>query len=121
MEERRKIVRMAERRKFVRIPEDLPITYEVFPIIKTEEFFTKNISQGGICFFVHEFIPKDSKLKIKLTIKKIPFYFEAVVRLAWIKQDPHVERYEIGVEFINISQEAARHLIDYISDIVKGR
>lgn len=118
MEERRRFVRMVERRRFVRIPEDLPISYEVYPIIKTEKFLTRNISQGGICFFVHKFIPKDSTLKIKLTLSKISFYFEAIARLAWIKKVPHSERYEIGVEFINISKEAAKHLIAYITDIV---
>jgi len=112
---------MIERRRFVRIPEDSAISYEVQPNTKIEEFLTRNISQGGICFFVHKFIPKDSHLKIKLSLKKISFYFEALVRLVWIKKDAHSERYEIGVEFINIPKEATEHLIAYITDIVERK
>ena len=121
MRERRRLVRMTERRRFVRIPEDSTLSYKVMSEAKTEDFFTRNISQGGISFFVHKFIPKNSNLKIKLQLKKIPFYFEAMVKLVWIRKVAHSERYEIGVEFISMPEKATELLIAYITNIVTGK
>jgi c-di-GMP-binding flagellar brake protein YcgR len=103
----------------VRIPEKAPISYEVMSDAKTADFITKDISQGGVRFFVHEFIPKDSLLKIRLTFQKMIFSFEAIVRVVWIKEDHLNERYEVGVEFVNISKKATEHLIGYIEDILR--
>lgn len=105
---------MEERRRYVRIPESSQISYEVMPNVKTRDYITRDISQGGIRFFVHEFIPKNSLLKIRLTLEKVTFSFEAVVKLVWIKEAPRSDNYEIGVEFINIPKKATEYLIGYI-------
>lgn len=110
---------MLERRRFVRVPEDSQISYEILSDTKSGDFITKDISQGGIRFLVHEFIPKDSLLKIRLTLQKITFSFEAIARIVWIREDPRNERYEVGVEFTNISKKATERLIDYIKAILE--
>ncbi len=110
---------MIERRRFVRIPESAQISYKAINKQKVEGFLTKDISQGGIRFYVHKFIPKNDTLQIRLTLKKIPFSFEALVRVIWIKEDHRNERYEIGVQFINIPARATDHLINYIKTILK--
>lgn len=118
MLERRRFVRITERRRFVRIPENSQISYEILSKPKIGNSITKDISQGGIRFFIYEFIPKNSLLRIRLTIKKIPFSFEAPVKVIWIEEDPRHSRYEVGVEFTNISQEATDHLVSYITNIL---
>lgn len=110
---------MQDGRRFLRVPENLPISYESWLSTETKESLTKDISQEGISFFVHKFIPKYSLLKIKLTLKKTPFYFEGLVRVVWIKKEPGSERYEVGVEFINIPKKATEHLTDYIKGSLK--
>lgn len=109
---------MRERRKFIRIPESAPITYEIMDDPETGEHLTKDISQGGIRFFVHRFVPVNSFLRIKLFLKKITFYFEALVKVVWIRRDPHGERFEVGVEFINMPRESTEHLIEYIQSVL---
>lgn len=109
---------MLERRKFIRVPEEATISYKILPNPKIEMFFTRDISQGGIRFFVSEEIPKDSLIEIRLTISKIPFSFKAVVKTKWVKKEPHGERYEIGVEFVNLSKEATEHLVQYIHNAI---
>jgi len=109
---------MQERRKFIRVPDNSQISYEIMPRPKVGGFFTRDISQGGIRFFVHEFIPKNSLLKIRLTLKKISFSFEAVVKLVWVREDARADRYEVGVEFINIPKKAADNLISYIKNVL---
>lgn len=105
---------MQERRRFVRMPEEATISYKILPDPKIEMFFTKDISQGGIRFFVSDLIPENSLIEIRLTISKIPFSFKAVVKTKWIKKEAHGDRYEIGVEFVNLSKEATEHLVHYI-------
>ena len=67
---------MKERRKYVRIHESSQITYELLPGESMKEYATKDISQGGIKFLTREFIPKGSRLKIKLNLYKKFFSFE---------------------------------------------
>ena len=105
---------MEERRKYIRIPERSHISYKIITGKKADEYITRDISKGGIRFLVHDFIPKDSILKIKLTLYKTSVTFEAVVRTIWIKQIPYSDQYEIGVQFIDIPSGAVSHLIDYI-------
>lgn len=109
---------MRERRKFIRIPDQSEISYKVLPNPKTAMFSTRDIGQGGLRFFVEKHIPQDSLLEIRLTIKEIPFSFKSVVKVKWIKEEPYGDRYEIGVEFVNIPKEATEHLIQYIQTVI---
>ena len=124
MEERRRIVRginIAERRKYVRIPDGSQITYQVITGKKACDYITRDLSRGGIRFFVKNFFQKDSILKIKLTMDRAPVTFEAVVKTAWVSQVPHSDQYEIGAQFIDMPSEAVGHLIDYIRIISGSR
>jgi len=109
---------MFERRKYIRIPESTEITYRRVPETKVSGYITKDISQGGIRFFIHEFIPVNSILKVRVRLKKNYFTFEALVKVKWIKEDPTGNRFEIGVEFTEISTEASKCLVDYIRAII---
>jgi len=103
-----------ERRKYVRIPDSSPVSYKVIPEEKISDYVAKDISQGGLRFFVHEFIPKDSLLKVRVTLSETTFSFEAVVKLMWINEVPYSDKYEVGVEFVNLPKESTEYLIDYI-------
>ena len=87
-----------ERRKYIRIPEQSQIFYTVIPIEKTSGYTTKDISQGGIRFMVHEFIPKNSQMKVRLTLSRTSFTFEAIVQAIWISEMPYGQAYEVGVK-----------------------
>lgn len=112
---------MRERRRYVRIPERSQISYKVIAKTKIETYLTKDIGQGGLRFFINDPVPKDSLLEIELTQKGIPFSFRAIVKAKWIRKEPHSDRYEVGVEFINIPKQATEHLRDYITVFLKNR
>lgn len=112
---------MEERRRFARIPERSPIAYEIINGAKMSESITKDISQGGIRFLVHDFVPQNNLLKVKLTLQKVPFHFEAIVRLVWIRKEAYSERYEIGVEFVSLPEKAKEHLIDYTESVLQRK
>lgn len=105
---------MEERRKFIRIPDTSQISYRVISEEKIGEYSARDISQGGLRFFVHDFIPKGSLLKVRITSSKKVFSFGAVAKLVWIKEVPHSEEYEVGVEFINLPKNLVEYVINYI-------
>ena len=107
---------MVDRRKFVRIPESSHISYKCISKEKISDYITRDVSQGGIRFLAHDFIPKGSYLKIKLDLCGSSIVIEAMVRLVWIRGVPHRDEYEVGVEFIDMPPHAAMHLISYIKD-----
>lgn len=110
---------MQERREYTRIPEESEVTYKILRAPKLNMFLTKDISSGGICFFVQESVPQNSLLEIRLTLEKVPFSFKAIVRTKWIRKVAHSERYEVGVEFVNLPEEATKHLLRYINSVIK--
>ncbi len=103
-----------DRRRYTRVPECLQIAYEILPSDTIKEYLTKDISQGGIRFLTHEFIPKGSSLKIRIIFPKTLFSFEALVRCMWIKEVPYSEEFEVGVEFMDLPPEIIDYLIGYI-------
>lgn len=78
------------------------------------DYVTKDIGQGGVRFFLHEFVPRGSLLKIKISFEKTHFSLESMVKVVWIMDDTISQRYEAGVEFVDIPPEATHYLINYI-------
>lgn len=107
-----------ERRKFIRIPEASQITYRVVSQSKTAQFVTQNLSQGGVRFFVHDFVPVGSILKIKINFEKAYFNVEALAQVKWVEEDLLSERFEVGVKFIDIPPHTTKCIIDYINNIL---
>ena len=112
---------MIERRRYIRIPDRQKISYKVLPDRKAQGFITRDISQGGIRFFVHTFVPPESLLEVRITFERFLFSFEAIVRVVWVEKEPHSERYEIGVEFTNLPKNASKYLVDYITSVMSQK
>jgi c-di-GMP-binding flagellar brake protein YcgR len=112
---------MDERRKYVRIPEKAEISYSVVSAAISGQCTTSDVSQGGIRFTTDHFIPKDSRLKVKITFSDASVTIEALVKMVWIKELPAGGLYEIGAQFIDISQKASDHLLGYIQSLVNKR
>ncbi|MDD5729580.1 MAG: PilZ domain-containing protein [Candidatus Omnitrophica bacterium] len=110
---------MFEKRKFVRIAENMSISYQVMHTSKTGDFLTRDMSLGGISFYVSEFIPKDTVLKIKIDLTHLFLSLEALVRVVWVVEDHHKERYEVGAEFLNLSEDDTRNLFEYVSSVLR--
>jgi c-di-GMP-binding flagellar brake protein YcgR len=75
--------------------------------------FTKDISLGGIRIQSDTFIPVNSMVKIKLPIGSPTKLISALGKVRWIKR---LEEglFEMGVEFVDTSQESVRILKDFI-------
>ena len=113
--------RIQERRRYVRVPENLRLIYEILPAEAIKGCFTRDISQGGVRFLTHEFIPKDSRLRIRFTFPKALFSFEALVKCMWVRQMQCSDEFEVGVEFVDLPLEILKYLISYIKDFIDIR
>jgi c-di-GMP-binding flagellar brake protein YcgR len=105
---------MVERRRYMRIPENLPLVYEIVPGGTEKENIAKDISQSGMRFLINEFVPKDCRLRVKINFKGTLFNFETLVKCMWTRKIPYSDRYEIGVEFLDMPPKAAEYLVSFI-------
>lgn len=112
---------MEERRQYVRIPESSTISYKCVPQEKIADYMTMDLSQGGLRFKVHEFVPKGSYLKIRLKLANTLIAFEAMVKLVWCSKISGSNEYEIGVQFVDIPPHAVQHLMGYIRDFLNKK
>ena len=98
---------MNERRQSIRVECELPSRFRnldpAFPS-KIADALVKNISRGGVCIRVNEFIPIQCHLYFYLTL---PNHETIEVRLvpAWIVELPYLGKYEIGARFVEMSSE----------------
>ncbi|MBN3039537.1 MAG: PilZ domain-containing protein [Candidatus Omnitrophica bacterium] len=107
---------MEDRRRAKRVAEYVPVSYRIPPGPKIENFLTRDISTSGVRIFVKEFMNKGTVLELTISLKKIPYSFNTQGQVRWISKDPSGERYEAGVEFINIPKEAKEKLQFYIEE-----
>ncbi len=110
---------MSEKRRHKRITEYTSIAYKLPFRPLPEKFLTRDISQSGVMFLAHEFIPKGTVVDIVVNLTKIPFSFQSYTRVMWARKDPTGERYEIGVEFMNLSKNARDRLVNYINEVIE--
>ena len=109
-----------EKRRYLRVGEDDEISYSIISPFPPEQArrstrnLTSDLSTGGIRFRTDGFIPPKSVLKVQLTMKHERKAVEAIVRVAWVREVFGDERYELGAEFVSISQESLRFLRAYL-------
>ncbi len=109
---------MYERRRFKRISDYLPISYRIPPQAKAEGFLTRDISEGGVKFLMHTFVPKGTVLELQINLKKISYVFEIRAEVRWVCKDPTGERFEAGAEFINLPKDVKERLGAYINEVI---
>ena len=110
----------AERRIAPRLEEDNDVTITIisgdkyFPKEKINYNLSKDISESGIRIQANIFLPVNTKLNIKVTLKDPPQMITTFAKVKWIKKLPTIDFYEAGLEFVNTSKEMIEQLEDYI-------
>ncbi|NIM90680.1 MAG: hypothetical protein GTO17_06990 [Candidatus Aminicenantes bacterium] len=113
---------MEEKREFARL--DLNVRVDWKRITETpapeQEFSdkTKNISAGGICLVVYEKMEVGEKMQIEMELpsKKV---IKAEGKVVWVSEYEISGReeetvYDIGVEFVKISQEERDEINQFV-------
>lgn len=109
---------MEEKRKYVRVPANAHIAYQIMPTMKILHCAANDLSRGGMRFVVSEPIPKGSRLKIGFTLSEKSFSFEAIVEIAWVRERPSSKggQYEVGAAFVDMPAAA----VDYLAAFIKN-
>ena len=98
---------MQERRQAVRVECELSTSFRDLDSehpTRIEGAVVKNISRGGLKIRVDGFIPIQDRLYIYL---HLPTHqtLEIQVRPAWIVELPHLNKFEMGARFVEMSEE----------------
>ncbi len=80
---------------------------------------TQDISLTGIKIQCNLFIPVNTLLKIELSLRKPVRVISVSGRVRWIRALYKDELYEMGIEFVDTSQEAIRILESCVLELTK--
>jgi len=120
------ISRYAERRKFLRLEDNIFILGSL-KANHADEFkaFTRDISGGGLMFETDRDIPAGSELELEIyqpstSGKNIIFSVHVFAKVAWtrgIAKEAFEEgenRYQVGVEFSEIKEEDKQRIVNFV-------
>lgn len=101
---------MVERRSSIRVECELATSYRDLDSdnpAHIEAGVVKNISRGGIKIRIDAFIPIQDRLYVYLRLPTNQT-LEIQVRPAWIVELPHLDKYEMGARFVDMTEEHER-------------
>lgn len=102
-----------EHRKYLRINAKFPIRYK----IRKGGFFasalTNDLSLSGARLNTDRFFPKGLNLNLELNI--LSRVINPVGRVVWSQPLAYSNRYQMGIEFIEINAQDKNYLSDYLS------
>lgn len=112
---------MMERRRSTRLQEDNNVTITIIseetnlPNERTFHNLSKDISVSGIRIQTNIYLPINTLLEIKITLKNPLQIIRASAKVVWIQGIAIFDFYEAGLEFINTSNEMIQQLEQYVS------
>jgi c-di-GMP-binding flagellar brake protein YcgR len=102
-----------ERRRFARVPFDLPARAEPIPQSLSNNVYqllSADLSEGGARLSSPEFFPLESLVLLDLETPRSAEPIRAVGRVAWAEHVANEDRWRLGVEFAELSDEARSRL-----------
>ena len=109
-----------ERRKFLRLNALVDVVYnKVSPSQKVEVSLTKNISKGGICLITYEELKVSDNLDLNIYLPENKIPVHVIGRVAWVKDFiicniPNGKRFDVGIEFLTITEEDQKKIDKYV-------
>jgi hypothetical protein len=96
-----------ERRKFVRLEAHHLVKYRVVDKQDAAKAlsFVRNISAGGVLFYVQEKVAKGSLIELEINFPTYPHPIKAVAKVVRVNHLKNTGGYELGAEFVNIGKD----------------
>jgi Tfp pilus assembly protein PilZ len=102
-----------ERRRFARVPFDRPAQAEPIPQSLPNNAYhllSADLREGGVRLSSPQFFPLESLVLLDLETPRPAEPIRAVGRVAWAEQVAYEDRWHVGVEFAELSDEARAQL-----------
>ena len=103
-----------DQREFIRMPDSSDIVYQSASG-KKKKSEVKDISQAGIRFFTEEKPEVGDVIDVTITLEKLEYSFVAKASVRWVNEIIKNRRYEVGVKFVDLSEQDVNRLINYIT------
>ncbi len=98
---------MQERRQSVRVECEIPSSVRDLDSLSPHQIKTaviRNLSRGGIRLRMDEFVPIQDRLTVYFNLPNHRSV-EVHITLAWVVEIPHINKYEMGARFVEMSRE----------------
>ena len=109
-----------EKRKHPRAKTHIPVRYRKLRDGASNEgvsSISKNLSQGGIRFRTAEFVSMACRLILELDIPMFNKPVKAISRVAWIRKTVSGDDYEVGNQFLEMSQKDRELISEYVDSL----
>jgi len=107
---------MKERRKYSRHHNRLPVQYKNMKALSgpLSGALTKDISEGGLRFVGNEFLSLANRMVLTIALPAPSRAVKVICKVAWIRKVPMGDQFEIGSQFLTMSDEDEGELKGYI-------
>ena len=109
---------MADKRQYIRADLRCPLQIKALSMDGTQfmrNSFSNNISQIGLGLTAFDFFAINEKVHLQLFSSAWVRLLEIVGRVVWIKRLPFQDRFKIGIEFVDISENAKQKIRSLMS------
>jgi len=110
-----------EKRKFARLNILIDVSYKKHDVAQQPEklTLTRNISKGGICFVGYEELKELDVIDLEIFLPEEKTPIIATGKVVWVKEftigEPSLgKRFDVGAEFIDISQKDLEKVDKYM-------
>lgn len=106
-----------ERRRSTRINARVPLQFKDIqrPIETYSGTLTKDISEGGARFTAGEFLSVFTRLLVEISMPSFSRPIKAISKVAWIQKQPRGTQYNVGLQFLDMTEEDKKHLASFIA------
>ena len=115
---------MQERRRFVRLPTQLPVTYQLLPSTQTHQALTKQIGIAGTCLVLQETIRHGGLLRVTFTFPDAAQPLSLTGKVVWcercetIGQTGRNVSFEAGVQFVQVDESDVVALANFMASLL---
>ena len=82
-----------------------PVNYQMAEDADLSGSLASDISQGGVCIRIQEFIPLRSVLQMKIHLNNPPRTVPVKGEVVWIREVPHSEVFDVGIKFLETNMK----------------
>jgi len=110
-----------EKRRFNRAKTCIPVKYYKIgaygPEMVKSATLSNNLSEVGVRFKSPEFVSRACRLIVEMEIPMFPKPIKAISKVAWIRKTDAGENFEIGNQFLEISDEDRKRVSEYVKSL----
>jgi len=103
-----------ERRKFPRVDFREPVSLQLADPSLSGGCLGRDLSEGGLRINFEYFVKPNTLMAVELRLSPEQGALTLEGRVAWARQVPSSDRYQLGIEFIEKNEDTQQHIRKYV-------